>query len=489
MESLETEVDALRFNSQGYVTNGRAKPVNFKDGVNIQDLKQGVDFEISDNPEDDYDSDNPHASDELEKGESYFDDEELFRNLNFDCTIEPDENDNTPLPPFAKLAQEMESITPDKKVMKKVLRVGVGELVPDGALCKVHYNGYIEYQDVPFDSSRLRRRPHTFRLGRGEVIVGWDIGIKTMRKDEIAKFLISYEYAFRKMGCPPRVPPEATLLFEIELISWVDNAAADEYSKLSSEEKRGKTFQEMLQVVHGEREMGNEHFMSQHYVKAARCYNTAVRLLEGVMLKDEEEEKVWKEDLTRLKLNQALVSLRLTNSRAALRYCREVLDHDQRNVKAFYRSGQAYKQLGEFDRAKENYLIALKAAPKNIEIRREIEDLDRVVTEHKTREKNIYRKMFHNERSKAPLQNKLSLRDLKVPDEFITELRITLRELVEDDSRYEINLPSTFTEEECLAAKLVAEEMNLQVTLPDFSKRYSVRINKQEKPLTELEYY
>ena len=74
--------------------------------------------------------------------------------------------------------------------------------------------------------------------------------------------------------------------FQIELISWVDNAAADEYSKLTSEEKRGKTFQEMLQVVHGEREMGNEHFMSHHYAKASRCYNTAVRLLEGVMLKD-----------------------------------------------------------------------------------------------------------------------------------------------------------------------------------------------------------
>ena len=274
---------------------------------------------------------------------------------------------------------------------------------------------------------------------------------------------------------------------QIELISWVDNAAADEYGKLTSEEKRSKTFQEMLQVVHGEREMGNEHFLLHHYSKAARCYNTAVRLLEGVMLKDEEEEIAWKSDLVRLKLNQALVSLRQTNSRAALRSCREVLEIDQKNVKAFYRSGQAYKQLGEFDKAKENYLIALKAAPRNIEIRREIEDLNRVVTEHKAREKNIYRKMFHNE--KSSFKNKLSLRDLKVPEDFLTELRITLRDFAEDDSRYEINLPSTFTETECLAAKLVAEDMRLLVTLPDFNRRYSVRITKSERPLAASDYY
>ena len=128
-----------------------------------------------------------------------------------------DEEDTTGYAPFAKLALSMEGITGDRKVLKKVLREGVGELVPEKALCKVHYNGYLEYQDVPFDCSRLRKKPLSFRLGRGEAIVGWDIGLKTMRKDEIAKFLISHEYAYGKMGCPPRIPPKATVLFEVSM--------------------------------------------------------------------------------------------------------------------------------------------------------------------------------------------------------------------------------------------------------------------------------
>ena len=137
------------------------------------------------------------------------------------CVMILVEDEDSSLSPFEKLAQDMQNVTADKKVLKKVLREGVGELVPEGALCKVHYNGYLEYQDEPFDSSRLRKKVHQFRLGRGEVIYGWDVGMRTMRKDEISKFLISYHYAYGKMGCPPRIPPEASVLFEVSLISLI----------------------------------------------------------------------------------------------------------------------------------------------------------------------------------------------------------------------------------------------------------------------------
>ena len=74
----------------------------------------------------------------------------------------------------------------------------------------VHYNGYLEYSDEPYDSSRLRNQMQQFRLGQGEVIPGWDVGIATMRKAELARFLMKPEYAFGERGCPPRIPPSAT---------------------------------------------------------------------------------------------------------------------------------------------------------------------------------------------------------------------------------------------------------------------------------------
>ena len=65
------------------------------------------------------------------------------------------------------MALSMEDVTGDGKVLKKVLSVGVGPVVPDGAMVRVHYNGYLEYSDEPYDSSRLRNKEQQFRLGRG----------------------------------------------------------------------------------------------------------------------------------------------------------------------------------------------------------------------------------------------------------------------------------------------------------------------------------
>ncbi len=62
-----------------------------------------------------------------------------------------------------------------------------------------------------FDSSRDRNEPFTFKLGLGQVIKGWEKGIKTMKKGEKSLFTIKPEYAYGKAGSPPNIPPDATL--------------------------------------------------------------------------------------------------------------------------------------------------------------------------------------------------------------------------------------------------------------------------------------
>lgn len=89
----------------------------------------------------------------------------------------------------------------------------------------VHYNGYLEYSDEPYDSSRLRNQPQRFHLGQGEVIAGWDLGVATMKKSEIARFLIKSEYAFGSMGCPPRIPPEAASEWSLRYVTDDDSLA------------------------------------------------------------------------------------------------------------------------------------------------------------------------------------------------------------------------------------------------------------------------
>ncbi|KAL4585483.1 hypothetical protein LXL04_010104 [Taraxacum kok-saghyz] len=104
---------------------------------------------------------------------------------------------------------------------KKLLKEGESWETPDnGDEVEVHYTGTL-LDVTQFDSSRDRGTPFKFTLGQGQVIKGWDQGIKTMKKGENALFTIPAELAYGASGSPPTIPPNATLQFDVQLLSWV----------------------------------------------------------------------------------------------------------------------------------------------------------------------------------------------------------------------------------------------------------------------------
>ncbi|KAL7209376.1 hypothetical protein ACSBR1_030998 [Camellia fascicularis] len=103
---------------------------------------------------------------------------------------------------------------------KKLLKEGEGWDTPTkGDEVEVHYTGTL-LDGTQFDSSRERGTPFKFTLGQGQVIKGWDEGIKSMKKGEQAIFTIPPELAYGESGSPPTIPPNATLQFDVELLSW-----------------------------------------------------------------------------------------------------------------------------------------------------------------------------------------------------------------------------------------------------------------------------
>jgi len=107
-------------------------------------------------------------------------------------------------------------------VNKDILKDGEGYKQPKiGDEVTVHYVGTLESDGSEFDSSRSREKPFTFTLGQGQVIRGWDVGVASMKQGELAKFTLAPGYAYGEDGSPPKIPGEATLIFEVELLSWV----------------------------------------------------------------------------------------------------------------------------------------------------------------------------------------------------------------------------------------------------------------------------
>jgi FKBP-type peptidyl-prolyl cis-trans isomerase len=97
------------------------------------------------------------------------------------------------------------------------LRAGDGDEAVSGKQVTVHYVGTLT-DGSKFDSSRDRGKGFSFRLGAGQVISGWDQGVAGMKVGEVRKLTIPPDLAYGARGFPPVIPPNSTLVFEVELL-------------------------------------------------------------------------------------------------------------------------------------------------------------------------------------------------------------------------------------------------------------------------------
>jgi FKBP-type peptidyl-prolyl cis-trans isomerase len=101
----------------------------------------------------------------------------------------------------------------------EVLQPGTGAVAEPGKIVSVHYTGTLASNGQKFDSSHDRHRPFDFPLGAGKVIKGWDQGVAGMKVGEIRKLTIPPELGYGAHGYPGAIPPNATLVFEVELLA------------------------------------------------------------------------------------------------------------------------------------------------------------------------------------------------------------------------------------------------------------------------------
>ncbi|XP_032287109.1 inactive peptidyl-prolyl cis-trans isomerase FKBP6 [Phoca vitulina] len=295
--------------------------------------------------------------------------------------------------PYQRLSRRMLDISGDRGVLKDVIREGAGELVTPDASVLVKYSGYLEHMDKPFDSNCFRKTPRLMKLGEDITLWGMELGLLSMRRGELARFLFKPTYAYGTLGCPPLIPPNTTVLFEIELLDFLDSAESDKFCALSAEQQDEFPLQKVLKVAATEREFGNYLFRQNRFYDAKVRYKRALLLLHRRSAPPEEQHLVAAAKLLVL-LNLSLTYLKLERPTTALRYGEQALIIDRKNAKALFRCGQACLLMTEYQKARDFLVRAQQEQPFNHDINNELKKLASYYRDYTDKEKEMCHRMF-----------------------------------------------------------------------------------------------
>ncbi|KYM99352.1 Peptidyl-prolyl cis-trans isomerase FKBP6 [Cyphomyrmex costatus] len=443
-----------------------AKSINpMVDGFKIKDLinEDGIMFEIGEdcniNEEDEEFSYSPYVQ---------FSNEEMLNMLNMNDFENEDEDEKETVSlcglSFSKLKTKMTSLTTDNKVMKYVKQKGVGVIIPENAQAIVHYIGYFEYRDEPFDSTYSVGRPRSLRLGQSFIISGLEIGIRSMQKHEIAVFLIHPDYAFKAIGCPPRIPPNEEVIFVVHLVDFIDNGCAQTYKNLNAEERQ--LFNYVVEPVEHMFVTAKDYCTKFNYKPAIREYRKIIDCLESVKLKDDDEEKKMNELLSRAYTNLGVCYNKIDLPTKA---CLALRNVSKPTAKSHYHYGKALLSIGEYNKAMKEFYAASSLEMNNDVIEKAIRTTNMRQREHLEIEKRLWRNCFKSKEERMKVS------------EFRKAARDLCEKLINSPNTVRQNLSDGFTKEEYEIIREEAAILGLNVVTSIRYDKETIFLQKSTK--------
>uniref|UniRef100_A0A6G1SQ92 peptidylprolyl isomerase n=1 Tax=Aceria tosichella TaxID=561515 RepID=A0A6G1SQ92_9ACAR len=210
---------------------------------------------------------------------------------------------------------------------------------------------WTEGSKEPFDSTWLRRTTITTHLATDSTLPGISELLLSCCNGELCEALIRPEAAFGPLGAPPRIPPNATIFCLLEVVKVVTREKMAILTNIASKDRRGIDFQDYLEASDEARRRGNYFYEHGQYKIALQRYKSAIRLLEGLSCKDEDQEKRVEELLLKLYNNCARTANAMGNPRLALSACKQASEIDDKDPKTYWHRMVAWRKKGHLDRA------------------------------------------------------------------------------------------------------------------------------------------
>jgi len=342
----------------GYLKSTRPekKPlVGLKNSIAIDDIGTGVDFEIDDamssRIESEY-GDNANV-DDVQDNEEYLSD--ICSRFN---PLSMEDAD------FAALKGKMEDITQKfssehkgmiyKRILEESrLSCPAGEQKTLSGLVTMDYSTYLEGQDEPFDSTKKRRHPFTFKIGDRTTLEGLELGVKTMKVGERSQFLVAPELAYGVLGMPGVVPANSEVLFDVILQDCVEGDAIDQIEQSGgvSQGENGEgdrpPLELRLKASKQAFKMGNSRYNVKNYRDALKWYRKASDLVSLESMRDDEEDSIRMALWAKIERGVCRCLYQLAKYHHCLGQCKQVLDYYPEDPIINHLKGQCLLALNE----------------------------------------------------------------------------------------------------------------------------------------------
>ncbi|CAB3379523.1 Hypothetical predicted protein [Cloeon dipterum] len=369
------------------------------------------------------------------------------------------------IPSFDELVKKMHPIREDGKIMKRVLLEGCGELVPENAFVSFHYNAYRDNEDESFDSTWLRRYPWKVRLEDG-ILTGLKEALMSMKKNERSQFLLHPDLMYGPNGCPPRIPANAHLMYEITLEDVIEGEVA---SMMEDQNQSTADFKVLLKAVDREHAEGVQFFKNQSYISAIGCFKRAVRRLENfTKIKNRQDSEEQMKKLQTLFVNLAVCHNSLGEPEKACSMCQEALKIEPQSCKANFHYGRALATLGDFEGATRRLTKAKWKNPCDETINLELKKVQEKKELAKQKEKDMAKFMFQGSTGKKAeteghcgFQKKPLVAEKEDFDPVKKSMSLRLDKFVADKRAKQIHLPLVLNDSDVGKLQKLAHERNL----------------------------
>jgi len=251
----------------------------------------------------------------------------------------------------------------------------------------VNYTAYLVNADGNNGAVVEQKENFQFVVGAEEVVLGVDLGVQSMKKTEKAFLTIKPSYAYGDHGNSTlNVPAHAVLRYEVELV---------EYEK--EKDSWDMNFEEKVEMAEKKRLDGNVLFQQGKYVRAIKKYKRVLDFFEHDSNLKEDQKQQAKKLKSPCYLNTAACLIKQLKYTKAIENCTKAIESDYSNLKAWFRRGQCYLELDEYDLAQKDLEKAQEfdTDGKNAkDIKKELLRLKKKRQEQDEKDKSFYTSIF-----------------------------------------------------------------------------------------------